>query len=119
VYEITVLEGYTKINDLTGIITVASRVTARVADLRLADTVDGTYMWTHSEEESLWTWYICTRAQSRYSPTGQPPWIALVLMEDKLKEQVASLELGIMSLLCGNSALHTHFPKITMFAHKD
>ncbi len=42
-----------------------------------------------------------------------------VLMEGKMKEQVAELELGMMFVLCGNSALHTHIPNIAVFAHQD
>jgi hypothetical protein len=34
-------------------------------------------------------------------------------MEDKLKEQVAGLELAMMFVLCDNLALHTHIPNIT------
>jgi hypothetical protein len=43
----------------------------------------------------------------------------LALMEDKLKEQVAGLELATMFVLCGNSSLHTHIPNIAMFAQQD
>jgi hypothetical protein len=50
-YDITVLEEYAKINDLTGIITVTSWVPARAVNLSIADTVDGTYVWIYSEEE--------------------------------------------------------------------
>ncbi len=114
-YKITALEECAKINDLTGIITVASGVTARLADLSLADTVGGIYIWTHLEEESLWTLVQLYKGTIKIFSTGKPPWRALALMEDKLKEQVVSLELGTMSLLCGNSALHTHFPKIALF----
>jgi hypothetical protein len=51
IYEITVLEEYAKLNDLTGTITVASGISAKVGDLSLADPVEGTYVWTHQEEE--------------------------------------------------------------------
>ncbi len=43
----------------------------------------------------------------------------LTLVEDKLKEQVAGLELETMFVLCGNLALHTHIPNISVFAHQD
>jgi hypothetical protein len=43
----------------------------------------------------------------------------LALMEDKVKEQVAGLELQHMFVLCGNSALRTHIPNIAVFAHQD
>ncbi len=32
-------------------------------------------------------------------------------MEDKLKEQVAGMELGMMFILCVNSGLYMHIPK--------
>jgi hypothetical protein len=41
VYKITVMEEYTKLNDLAGVITVASVITAKAADLSQADTVAG------------------------------------------------------------------------------
>ncbi len=37
-------------NDLTGNLNVAPGVTAKASDLSLADTVNGTYVWTHLEE---------------------------------------------------------------------
>ncbi len=51
IYEITVLEEYAKLNDLTGTIAGASGIWAKVGDLSLADPVEGTYVWTHQEEE--------------------------------------------------------------------
>ncbi len=51
IYEIMVLEEYAKLNDLTGTITIASGILAKVGDLSLMDSVDGTYVWTHLEEE--------------------------------------------------------------------
>jgi hypothetical protein len=44
VYEIMVLEEYAKLNDLAGTITVASGISAKVADLSLTDSVEGTYV---------------------------------------------------------------------------
>jgi hypothetical protein len=55
IYEITVLEEYAKLNALTGTITVALGISAKVGDLSLADPVIGTYVWTHQEEECLRT----------------------------------------------------------------
>jgi hypothetical protein len=43
----------------------------------------------------------------------------LALMEDKVKELVAGLELQQMFMLCGNSARCTHIPNIAVFAHQD
>ncbi len=41
VYKITVMEEYAKLNDLTGVNTVASVIMAKAADLSQADTVAG------------------------------------------------------------------------------
>ncbi len=43
----------------------------------------------------------------------------LALMEDKVKEQVARLEMETMFVLCGNSAMHTHIPSNAVFAIQD
>ncbi len=51
VFKITVLDEYAKVNDLMGIIAITSGVTAKVDNLSLTDTVEGTYLWSHSEEE--------------------------------------------------------------------
>jgi hypothetical protein len=40
VYEITVLEGYANVKDLTGVIAVTLGVTAKAATLSLTDTVE-------------------------------------------------------------------------------
>jgi hypothetical protein len=45
------LEEYAKLNDLTGTITAALGIAAKVGDLSLMDNVEGTYLWTHLEEE--------------------------------------------------------------------
>ena len=38
---------------------------------------------------------------------------------DKVKDQVAGLELGQMFVLCGSLALRTHISNIAIFAHQD
>ncbi len=120
IYEITVLEEYAKLNDLTSTITLASGISAKVADLSLSDSVEGTYVWTHLEEECSRTqvqlYRVPIKIFSNHSSTLEG---GLALMEDKAKEQVAGLELGTMFVLCGNSALHTHIPNIAVLAHQD
>jgi hypothetical protein len=120
IYEITVLEEYTKLNDLTGTITVASGISAKVGDLSLTDPVEGTYVWTHLEEECPRTLVQLYRGLIKiFSNRSNTLEGGLALMEDRAKEQVAGLELGTMFVLCGNSALHTHIPNIAVFAHQD
>jgi hypothetical protein len=119
-YEITVLEEYAKLNDLTGTITVASGISAKVGDLTLTDSVEGTYVRTHLEEECPRTLVQLYRGPikifSNHSSTLEG---GLALMEDRAKEQVAGLEMGTMFVLCGNFALHTHIPNIAVFTHQD
>jgi hypothetical protein len=51
-------------------------------------------MWTHSEEECPWNLVQQYRVTIKIQTTSL--WGSLELMEDKLKEQVAGLELGTM-----------------------
>jgi hypothetical protein len=66
---------------------------AKLADLSLTDLVDRTYVWTYLEEESpctlvqLYREIIKIFSNRTHSLEG-----GLVLMEDKLKEQLAGLE---------------------------
>jgi hypothetical protein len=96
VYEITTLEEYAKVNDLTSIISVASGVTARAADLSLTDTGNcgGDLLGMTQRRSAPGCWW-------------------------QRGKQVADLELGIMFVLCGNSALHTHIPDIVVFSNQD
>jgi hypothetical protein len=121
VHKITVLEEYAKLNDLTGTITVASGLTAKVADLSLTDSVEGTYVWTHLEEECPRTLVQLYRGPIKISSNRSSTLEGrLALMEDTVKKQVAGLKLGMtLFVLCGNSALHTHIPNIAMFSHQD
>jgi hypothetical protein len=51
VYEITVLEEYVNVKDLTGVITVTLGVTVKAVTLSLTNTEEGTYVWSHTAEE--------------------------------------------------------------------
>jgi hypothetical protein len=120
IYEIMVLEEYAKLNELTGTITEASGISAKVGNLSLADPVEGTYVWTHQEEECPRTLVQLYRGPIKiFSNRSNTLQGGLALMEDQPKEQVAGLEFGTMFVLCGNSALHTHIPNIAVFAHQD
>jgi hypothetical protein len=67
--------------------------------------VEGTYMRTHLEGESPWTLVHLYRGPIRiFSNQSSTLEGGLVLMEDKVKEQVANLELGMMFVLYRNSA---------------
>jgi hypothetical protein len=70
------LEENAKLNNLTGTITMASGLTAKFADLSLTDSAEGTYVWTHLEEECPRTRCSCTGDRSRSSLTGHTLWRA-------------------------------------------
>jgi hypothetical protein len=61
VYEITVTEGYAKINDLRGTITFDSGIAAKIGDLGLTDSMEGTYVWRQTAEACPRSWCSCTR----------------------------------------------------------
>ncbi len=91
-----------------------------MADLSQTDMVDGTYVWAHSEEEHPFILVHLYRGTIKmFSNRTSSLEVDLTLMEDKLKEQVAGLELGMMFVMCGNSTLHTHIPNIVVFVHQD
>ncbi len=91
---------------------MASDLTAQAAGLSLTDSVDKTYVWTHLEEESPRPWCSCTGGPIKiFSNWSTSLEGGLALMEDKLKEQVALLELETMFVLCGNLALHHPHPQ--------
>ncbi len=119
IYKITVLEEYAKLNNLTGTLTVASGISAKVGDLSLADTTEGTYVWTHQEECPRTLVQLYRGPTKIFSNRSNTLEGGLALMEDRPKEQVAGLELGTMFVLCGNSALHMQIPNIAVFAHQD
>ncbi len=120
VYEITVMEEYARINDLSGIITFDSGISARTGDLGLMDSMEGTYVWTGVMEACPKTLVQLYRGMIRiFSNHTASLEGGIALMEDKVKEQVAGLELQHMFVLCGNSALRTHIPNIAIFAHQD
>ncbi len=77
-------------------------------------------MWTHLEEECPRTRVQLHRGPIKiFTNWSTSLEVGLALMEDKLKEQVAGLEIGTIFVLCGNSALHTHITNIAVFAHQD
>ncbi len=120
VYEITITKEYAKVNDFKGTITVASGVTAKVGDLALVDSMEGTYVWTHTEEACPKTLIQLYRGMIQiYSNHTMNLEGSVALVEDKVKDQVAGLELGHMFVLWGNSALRTHIANIAVFAHQD
>jgi hypothetical protein len=99
IYEITVLEEYAKLNDLTSTITVASGISTKVGDLSLTK---GTYVWTHLVEKCPRMLVQLYRGPIEiFSNRSNTLEGGLALMEDRAKKQMAGLELGTLFVLWG------------------
>jgi hypothetical protein len=106
VYEITVTEEYAKIYEISRTLTSNSRIIAKIADLCLMDSVEGTYLWVYLAETCPKHWCSCTvNWFGFFSNHTASLEGSLVLMEEKVKEQVARLKLGHLFMLWGNSAI--------------
>jgi hypothetical protein len=83
-------------------------------------SMEGTFVWVHKAEAFSKTLLQLYKGMNRiFSNHMASLEGGLALMEDKVKEEVAGLELHHMFLLCGNSTLRTHIPSIANFAHQD
>jgi hypothetical protein len=60
-YEITLREDFTRMNELTGSLTLTSGVQARAADKSIADSLEGTVVWEYDPMECPQTMSSCTR----------------------------------------------------------
>ena len=117
-FEIIVSKEYAKVNDFKGIITVAAGISAKVTDLSLVDTMEGTYVWEHVKEACPRTLIQLFRGMIRIFSNSTANLEGSTAMVE-VKDQAAGLELGHMFVLCGSSALRTHIDNIAVFAHQD
>jgi hypothetical protein len=53
-YKISITEEYAKINDLSRIITLNSGIAAKIGNLGLMNSMEGTYIWVHGAEAYPW-----------------------------------------------------------------
>jgi hypothetical protein len=113
VYEITVMKEYTKINNLSGTITFDSGIAAKIGDLGLMYSMAGIYVWMHTAEACPRTLVQLYKGMIRiFSNHTASLDGGLALMEDKVKEQEAGLELQHMFVLCSSLALRTTYPTL-------
>ncbi len=105
------MEEHPKINDLSSTITLSSGLIAKIGDLGLMDSIEDTYVWVHMVEACprmlVQLYHGLIRIFSKHTANLEG---SLALMEDRVKEQVAGVELGDMFILCGNLVLQSKFP---------
>jgi hypothetical protein len=69
VVEVSVRIEWARVNEVSGMITTTSGLTAPVTDRSMMDTQDGTYVWEYSQEDCVKASCSCTWAVSRCCPT--------------------------------------------------
>ncbi len=94
---------------MTGIITLALGIVAKVANLSLMDTVDWTYVWTHSEDFPHTLVQLHRGTIMIFSNRTRSLEGGLALMKKKLKEkwQAWSWAQCLCCVAIGLSHLHS------------
>ncbi len=117
-YEVLLRQEWARANNITGVLTMASRGTAPTTDRSIKDSAEGTYVWNHSEEScpdtivKLYSGPIKVLTNTSSTFNG-----GLAIVEGRDKNQVAGLELTETFLLCGRAAQKTHIRNIVVFFH--
>jgi len=99
--EVSVRMEWARVNEVSGMITTTSGLIAPVTDRSMMDTQDGTYVWEYSHEDcpdsivQLYLGSIKVLSNSSTSYAG-----GLTIVEGRVKDQVAGLELIKSFLLC-------------------
>ncbi len=92
---------WARVNEVSGMITTISGLIVPITDRSMMDTQDGTYVWEYSQEDcpdsiiQLYLGSIKVLSNSRTSYAG-----GLTIVEGRVKDQVAGLELTKSFLLC-------------------
>ncbi len=99
-----------KVNDFSGTITLSSELKAKIGVMGLMDSIEDTFTWVHMVEACprmlVQLYHGLIRIFSKHTANLEG---SLALMEDRVKEQVAGVELGDMFILCGNLVLQSKF----------
>jgi hypothetical protein len=118
VLEISLMEEFAKVNDMTGLIKLPGNIQAKTEDQSVMDSLLGTTVWVHKKATcpqgltQLFRGKIRVFSNDSLSFNG-----AVALLEEK--GQVAGLELLSSHLLCHHPAYTTHLRDIVVVVHPD
>jgi hypothetical protein len=119
-YEITLREEFSRLNELTGSLTQTSGVQAAAGDKSIVDSLEGTVVWEYDSmacPQSIVRLYRgMMKAYVNQTNTYEG---STVVVEHQDKDQAAGLELAKSFILCGHQAFRTHIKNIAVFVHKD
>jgi hypothetical protein len=114
-YEITLREEYTRLNELTGSLTLASGVQAIAGDKSIVDSLEGTVVWEYDSMACPQTIVRLYRGMMKVY-VNQPNVYegSTAVVEHHDKDQAAGLELAESFILCGHQAFKTHIKNIAV-----
>jgi hypothetical protein len=119
-YEITLREEFSRMNKLTGSLTLTSGVQASAADRSISDSLEGTVVWEYDPMECPQTIVKLYKGMMKaYVNQSNTYEGSTVIVEHQDKDQGAGLELAELFILCGYQAFRTHIKNIAVFVHKD
>jgi hypothetical protein len=119
-HEITLMEEFARMNELTGSLTLTSGEQARATDKSISDSLEGTVVWEYDPMECPQTIVrLYTGMMKAYVNQSSSYEGSTVVVEHQDKDQAAGLEVAESFILCGHHAYRTHIKNIAVFVHKD
>ncbi len=121
IFEVTIREEWARVNDVTGMITMASSgIIAPVKDQTVMDSAEGTYVWQHTEQACpdsiVQLYYGEVKVLTGLPEDGPETFVGgLVIVEGRNKDQVAGLEITENLVMCGRAGVRTHIKNIIVF----
>jgi hypothetical protein len=119
-YEITLREEFTRLNELTGSITLTSGVEARMSDKNLVDSLEEMVVWEYNSmacpQMIVQLYRELMKVYVNQSGVYEG---ATAVVEHQDKDQAAWLEMAESFVLCSHQAFKSHIKSIAIFIHKD
>jgi hypothetical protein len=119
-YEITLREEFTGLNELPESLTLTSGVQAAAGDKSIVDSQEGMVVWEYDSMTCPQTIVRLYRGMMKvYVNQSNMYEGSTAVVEHQDKDQAAGLELAESFILCGHQAFKTHIKSIAVFIHKD
>jgi hypothetical protein len=116
----TLREKFTRLNELTGSITLPSGVQAQASDKSLVDSLEGTVVWEYVSMACPQTIVQLYRGLMKVYMNQLGVYEgATAVVEHQDKYQAARLEMARSFILCGHQVFKTHIKSIAVFIHED